>query len=406
MTRTIRFARDWRPGARRLGIALCAGVIAACGQKAGAPQANGGGMPPPEVTVVTVQSRSVPLTTELAGRTAAHQIAEVRPQVDGIVKARLFKEGSDVKAGAPLYQIDAATYRAEVDRTQAALAKAEADLAANKLKAARYEELVSYDVVSKQARDDVAVALKQSEADVAAARAALEAARINLGYTTVTAPIGGRIGRSAVTAGALVTARQSAALATIQQIDPIYVDVTQSSTELIRLRREIASGAIRSDRTGAASVKLTLEDGSAYPLEGRLEFTEVSVDPTSGAVTLRAVFPNPQHQLLPGMYVRAILEEGSLQNAITVPQQGVTRDPRGDAIAMVVAADGTVQPRVLKVNRALGDQWLVTEGLASGDRVIVEGLQKARPGAHVKPVERSAPGAEAAKGATKGNPTH
>lgn len=405
MIPTNHFSPERRAGACRLGVLLCAGLLASCGQKANAPQAMGGAMPPPEVTVVAVQARNVPLTTELAGRTLPYQIAEVRPQVDGIVKARLFKEGSDVKAGAPLYQIDAATYRAEVDRTQAALAKAEADLAANKLKAARYEELVSYDVVSKQARDDVAVALKQAEADAAAARAALEAARINLGYTTVTAPIGGRIGRSMVTAGALVTARQSAALATIQQIDPIYVDVTQSSTELIRLRREMASGAIRSDRTGAASVKLILEDGSTYPLEGKLQFTEVSVEPTTGAVTLRAVFPNPQHELLPGMYVRALLEEGVLENAIAVPQQAVTRDPRGNAIALAVAADGTVQPRVLRVNRALGDQWLVTEGLASGDRVIVEGLQKARPGAHVKPVERAAPAAEAPKASDAKGPT-
>lgn len=378
-----------RPLARLAFAAAAALALAACGRQ-GADAPKGAGAPPPEVVVVTVAPRPVVLTTELAGRTAAYRIAEVRPQVSGILQTRDFREGADVKAGARLYQIDAATYRAEVDRAQAALAKAEANVATARLRAERYEDLATIDAVSKQARDDAVVALKQAEADVAAARAALAAARINLGYTTVTAPIAGRIGRSALTPGALVTANQSAALATIQQLDPIYVDVTQSSVELLRMRRDLASGRLTSAGPDQARVKLLLEDGSAYPLEGKLQFSEVSVDPASGSVTLRAVFPNPKQQLLPGMYVRAVLEEGTRENALLVPQQAVSRDPRGNAVAMVVAADGTVQQRALRTERTLGDQWLVSEGLAAGERVIVEGLQKVRPGAPARPVERAA----------------
>lgn len=386
-------------------LALLVPVLSSC-SKSDAPAAGkgpGGAPSAPEVTVVTLQPRQVVLTTELAGRTSAYRVAEVRPQVNGILKERVFREGSTVAAGAPLYRIDPATYAAEVERAQAALAKAEANVATAKLKAERYEELVTIDAVSKQARDDAAVALKQAEADVAAARAALATARINLGYTTVTAPIGGQIGRSALTPGALVTANQSTALATIQQLDPIYVDVTQSSAELMRMRRDLASGALKSAGPDQARVKLLLEDGSAYPLEGRLQFSEVSVDPASGSVTLRAVFPNPKQLLLPGMYVRAVLEEGVRENAITVPQQGVTRDARGNAVALIVAADGTVQPRIVRTDRALGAQWLIADGLAAGDRVIVEGLQKVRPGAPAKAVERAAtPAASAAQGAAPG----
>ena len=369
-------------------------LLSSCGQ--GTPAATGkgpggpGGAMTPEVVVVTVQPGTVVLTTELAGRTSAYQIAEVRPQVGGILKERQFREGSEVKAGAALYRIDAASYEAEVERAQAALAKADANVASAKLRADRYEELVTIDAVSKQARDDAAVALKQAQADVAASRAALQTAKIALGHTTVTAPISGRIGRSSITAGSLVTANQAAPLATIQQLDPIYVDVTQSSIELMRMKRDLASGVLKSAGPDQARVKLLLEDGSVYPNEGKLQFSEVSVDPASGSVALRAVFPNPKQQLLPGMYVRAVLEEGMRENAVTVPQQAVTRDPRGNAIAMVVGADGTVQPRMLKTDRALGAQWLVSDGLAAGDRVIVEGLQRVRPGAAAKAIERTA----------------
>jgi membrane fusion protein (multidrug efflux system) len=296
-----------------------------------------------------------------------------------------------------------------VAQATAALSKAQANVATNRLKAQRYEELAAIDAVSKQARDDAAVALKQSEADVEAAKATVLAAQINLGYTTVTAPISGRIGRSSVTPGALVTANQAAALATIQQLDPIYVDVTQSAADMMRMRRDIASGALKSNGGGATRVRLMLEDGSTYPATGKLEFAEVAVDPSSGAVTLRALFPNPNRQLLPGMYVRAILDEGTRSAALLVPQQAVTRDPLGKGVALVVGADGKVESRSLTIDRAVNDQWLITGGLNAGERVIVEGLQKARPGATVKPVERAAtpamsPAAAGAAGANTAAP--
>jgi len=393
---------DRLPALRLAALLPAALLLTACQQADKAPAATAA-PPPPEVAVVTVRPEPVALTTELAGRTSAYLVAEVRPQVGGILKERLFREGAEVKAGAPLYRIDPASYEAEVERAQAALAKAEANLATAKVKAVRYEELAAINFVSKDARDEVAVALKQAEADVAAARAALQTARINRGYTTVTAPISGLIGRSALTPGALVTANQATALATVQQLDPIYVDVTQSSADLLRLRRDLASGRLKSAGADQARVKLLLEDGSAYPLEGRLQFSEVSVDPTSGAVTLRAVFPNPKQQLLPGMYVRAVLEEGVRENAILVPQQAVSRDPRGNAVALVVAADGTVQSRQLRTERTIGSQWLVGEGLAAGDRVIVEGLQRVRPGTPAKAVEKAAPSAAPASAAAKGD---
>lgn len=372
-------------------------LLSSCGQPT-AP-ATKGGAPVPEVSVVTVQPKQVVLTTELAGRTSAYQVAEVRPQVGGILKERLFREGSIVTAGAPLYRIDSASYEAEAARAQGVLAKAEANVAAGKLRLARYEELAAAKMVSKQARDDLDVALEQAEADLVSAKAALQAAKINLGYTTVRAPIGGRIGRSALTPGALVTANQANALATIQQLDPIYVDVTQSSADLLRMQRDLASGALKSAGPDQARVRLLLEDGTAYAQEGKLQFSEVSVDPSSGSVTLRAVFPNPQQQLLPGMYVRAVLEEGVRDDAILVPQQAVSRDPKGNATALIVAADGTVQPRLLKAERTIGSSWLVTDGLAPGDRVIVEGLQKARPGSPVRAVERNTQAAGSAASA-------
>jgi membrane fusion protein, multidrug efflux system len=342
--------------------------------------------PPPEVGVVSIEPQRVVLTTELSGRTAPHLVAEVRPQVGGIIQKRLFTEGSDVKAGEVLYQIDPATYQAAYDSTKAALARAEANLAPLKLKEERFRDLVKINAVSQQDFDDVTAALKQAEAEVEGARAALEAARIDLDYTTVKAPISGRIGRSSVTTGALVKAEQDQSLATIQQLDPIYVDVTQSSAELLALKRNLASGLLKSSGPQQAEVRLVLEDGTSYPQPGTLKFSEVTVDPSTGSVTLRTLFPNPQQLLLPGMFVRVILKEGVNEKAILVPQRGVTRNPAGNALVMVVGAEEKVEPRVIKVARTVGDNWLVSDGLKPGDRVILEGTQRARPGTVVKAV--------------------
>ncbi len=333
-----------------------------------------------------VQPKPVALATELPGRTSPHLIAEVRPQVNGIIQKRLFIEGSDVKAGQVLYQIDPSTYQAAFASAKAAEARAEATLNTVRLKAERYRDLVKIKAVSQQDNDDAQAALKQAEADVASAKAAVEAARINLAYTKVTAPISGRIGRSAVTDGALVTANQPAALATIQQLSPIYVDVTQSSADLLKLKQSLASGVLKHDGANQARVKLLLEDGSAYPLPGTLKFSEVTVDQSTGSIILRALFPNPKQTLLPGMFVRAVVEEGVNEQAILVPQRGVTRNPAGDAMVMVVGAEEKVEPRVIKVARTVGDNWLVADGLKAGDRVILEGIQKARPGTPVKAV--------------------
>ncbi|WP_079436533.1 efflux RND transporter periplasmic adaptor subunit [Zoogloea sp. LCSB751] len=371
---------------RSAGLLLALGsvILSGCGE----PKAAGEQHPmgPAEVGVVDIQPQKVALTTELAGRTAAYMVSEVRPQVGGIIQKRLFTEGGDVAAGQPLYQIDPATYQAAFESAKASLAKAEANLASTRSKASRYEELVTIKAVSQQDYDDAQAALKQGLADVAAAKAAVETARINLAYTKVAAPIAGRIGRSTVTPGALVTASQQTALATVQQLDPIYVDVTQSSAELLRLKRDLASGQLKKAGAGQAAVKLVLEDGSAYPLPGKLQFSDITVDQSTGTITLRAVFPNPKGDLLPGMYVRTVLEEGVDEQAILVPQQGVSRDTKGNPTAMVVGADGKAEQRVLKTSRVLGDKWLVSDGLKAGDKLIVDGLQKIRPGAPVKPV--------------------
>jgi membrane fusion protein (multidrug efflux system) len=344
-----------------------------------------GGPPPtpavPQVGVITLQPRRVAVTTELPGRTAPVLIADVRPQITGLVQARRFSEGSEVRAGEVLYQIDPATYRATVDSAQAALAKAEANLRSTKLKAGRYQELVAIKAVSQQDNDDAAAALQQAEADVASAQATLQSSRINLDYTRITAPISGRIGKSSVTPGALVTANQTTALATVQQLDPIFVDVTQSSTTVLRLKRALAGGQLIG---GTAKVRLLLEDGSAYPQQGRLKFSDVTVDQSTGAITLRAEFPNPQGDLLPGMYVRAVLEEGVLEQALLVPQPAVSRDGAGRPLAYVVDAAGKLEQRSLVTDRAIGDQWLVSSGLKAGDRLVVSGQQKARPGAAVE----------------------
>ncbi|WP_277057175.1 efflux RND transporter periplasmic adaptor subunit [Trichlorobacter lovleyi] len=365
-------------------VLVAAGLTtAACGKKQAAMPPSG----PPEVGVVTVQPQRVALTTELSGRTAPHLIAEVRPQVGGIIKKRLFTEGSDVKAGQVLYQIDPASYEAAHASARASQARAEATLGMIRLKAERYQDLVKIKAVSQQDNDDAQAALKQAEADLAAAKAAVETARINLAYTKITAPISGRIGRSTITDGALVTANQTTALATIQQLDTMFVDVTQSSAELLKLKQTLASGMLKKDTaTAQARVKLLLEDGSPYPLPGTLKFSEVTVDQSTGSITLRAVFPNPKQVLLPGMFVRAVLEEGVNEQAMLVPQRGVTRNPKGDAMVMMVGAEEKVEPRVIQVVRTVGENWLVSDGLKPGDRVILEGLQKARPGTPVKAV--------------------
>ena len=365
-------------------LALIAGVgtLAGC-SRSGPPQGGmGGGVP--EVGVVIVAPQKVTLTSELAGRTSPYQIAEIRPQIGGIVLKRHFREGGDVKAGEALYQIDPAVYEASLHSAQASLAKAEANLASARNKAERYKALVAIKGVSQQDYDDAEAAAKQGAADVAAAKAALDTARINVAYTRVASPIAGRIGKSSVTQGALVAAGQPSALTTVQQLDPIYVDVTQSSADLLRLKRELASGSLKSAGGGDASVGLLLEDGSRYPLRGKLQFSDVTVDQGTGTVTLRAIFPNPKGELLPGMYVRTQLDEGVDEQGILVPQQGVTRNEKGQPVAMVLGADGKVQPRILKLRQALGDKWVVSDGLKAGDQLIVEGLQKIRPGAPAK----------------------
>jgi membrane fusion protein (multidrug efflux system) len=379
---------------------LCAGVaLAAVAGLSGcspstAPQAAA--QAAPQVGVLTVQPRPVAIKTVLPGRTAPTVIAEVRPQVTGIVQSRSFREGAEVKAGAMLYQLDAATYQAAYESAKAALAKSEASMQSARLKAERSKALVAIQFVSQQDYDEAVATLRQTEADVAASRAAVDAARINLAYTRVVAPISGRIGKSAVTAGALVTANQQTALATIQQLDPIYVDVTQSSAEVLRLQRALANGELKKSTGDAARVALQFEDGTQYALEGKLQFSDVTVDPGTGAITLRAIFPNPRGDLLPGMYVRAVIEEGVREGAIVVPQQAVTRDTKGAAVAMVVGPDGKVESRTLQVARTLGNEWLIDAGLKPGDRVIVDGLQRARPGALVQAVERGDPNAAGA----------
>ncbi len=366
----------------------CLMLMTGCGKQssAGAKPQSG----PPEVAVEIMKPQAVSIVSELPGRTCPYLVAEVRPQVGGIIQKRLFTEGSDVKAGDVLYQIDPATYQAAFASAKAAVSKAEASVWSIRLKTQRHAELVKIKAVSQQDYDDSVGALKQGEADVEATKAALETARINVAYTRVTSPISGRIGRSAVTVGALVTASQGSPLSTVQQLDPIYVDVTQSSAELLKLK-EILSGGKLKNGGKQAKVRLLLEDGKQYPLEGTLEFSDVTVDQSTGSITLRAVFPNPNNVLLPGMYVRAVLEEGVNERAILAPQSGVTRDMRGKPTALVVDGSDKVEQRFLKVDRSIGDKWLVSEGLNPGDRLIVEGLQKVKPGSPVKIVQLDTP---------------
>ncbi len=364
-----------------VGVLVVGLSTSGCGSQQAAPKPA-----IPEVAIVTVNPERIVLTTELPGRTSAYLVAEIRPQVNGIVQERLFNEGSDVKAGSVLYQIDPAPYQAAYDNAVAALARSEANLPPIRLKAERFSQLVAAKAISQQDFDNAAAALKQAEADIAYSKATVESARINLTYTRVIAPVTGRIGKSNVTIGALVTAHQGSPLAVVQQLDPIYVDATQSSATLLRLKRNIASGLLKGKGPNQTRVKLLLEDGTPYPLEGSVKFSDVTVDPSSGSFILRMVFPNPKQILLPGMYVRAVVQEGEVDRAILVPQQGVSRDPKGNPVALIVDGSGKVQQRMLTLDQAIGDRWLVASGLAPGERVIVEGAQKVRPGATVKAV--------------------
>ncbi len=354
----------------------------------------------PEVAIVTAQLQQVVLTTELPGRTSAYLVAEIRPQVNGIIQKRLFEEGSDVRAGKVLYEIDPAPYQAAYDNAVAALAKSEANLPPVRLKAERYKELIAKKAISQQDFDNAEAALKQAEADIEYSKAAVESARINLAYTRITAPITGRIGKSIVTVGALVTAggptQQPTALTTIQQLDPIYVDVTQSTNELLRLRRRVEEGRLHNNGKDRSKVRLILDDGTTYPLEGTLKFRDVTVDSTTGSVTLRVIVPNPKSLLLPGMFLRAVVQEGINNEGILIPQQAVSRDPMGNPVTLIVDSEGKVAQRTLTLDRAIGDRWLVTSGLAPGERVIVEGVQKVRPGTSVKVVPFQAGGASSA----------
>ena len=373
-------------------------LVSACGKdNAPPPKAT------PEVTVITVQPQSVPVTTELPGRVNAYLSADVRARVDGVVLRRDFVEGSDVKAGQHLYLIDPAPYKAALDSAKATLAKAQANLVSVKAQAERYKILVAANAVSKQDYDNAVAAQGQAEADVASGQAAVETAAINLGYTDVVSPISGRIGKSQVTPGAYVQASAATLLSTVQQIDPVYVDLTQSSLDGLRLRRELASGDLQMVNKNQAKVTLLLEDGSVYPLSGTVQFSDITVDQGTGSVDVRAVFPNPKHVLLPGMFVRARLIEGVNDRAILVPEIGVTHDQKGDATALIVDANNKVELRTLQTTRTLGDNWVVEGGLKAGDRVIVAGLQKVQPGATVKVVEQapaaSAVAAEPASGA-------
>lgn len=366
-------------------------------------ETTGKALPQPEVAVVRVEAKPIATTTELAGRTSAYLVAEVRPQVGGIIQKRLFTEGSDVKAGQVLYQIDPAIYQSTLNSAKAVLARSMAQHSTIKLKEERLRGLLADKAVSQQDYDDVAAALKQTEADIQAGKASVEAAEINLRYTSVKAPISGRIGRSNVTEGALVTAQQPAALATIQQLDPIYVDVTQSTADILRLRQLMQKGQLDQNGKKQKQVRLLMDDGTEYPLRGVLQFRDISVDPTTGSVVLRILFPNPKMTLMPGMFVKSFVQEGIYRNAILVPQQAVSRNPKGEPLALIVDKEGKVEQRALVLDRVIGDAWLVSSGLSEGDQVIVEGMQKVRAGISVKVVSDGAAGGQSKAAASPGN---
>lgn len=370
-------------------VTFLAIALAACGKPKGPPQGG-----PAEVGVITLQPQLAALQVELPGRVSSIETSDVRPQVSGIIQARTFTEGSNVRRGQVLYQIDPSTYRAALAQAQGQLANARAGLTTAKLKAERFADLVKINAVSRQEADDARAAYQQAAAAVQQGQAAVQAAAINLGYTRVKAPISGRIGRSTVTPGALVTAQQADALTTIQRTDQVYVDIVQSAAEFMNLKRGLQSGQL-SD--GGVAVRLKLDDGSDYAMTGRLQFADVTVDQSTGSVTLRAIFPNPQGVLLPGLYVKAMVTQAAQNNAILAPQIGVSRDLQGRPIAMVVNAQGKAEERRLQTGPTVGDKWLVLSGLKAGDRLIVEGLQKVQPGAPVKAVPAGSPSAPPAQ---------
>ncbi len=367
-------------------------VAGACGRDDGARAQPAGSPAPIQVGVYTVEPKPLTLTRELPGRTSPLRIAEVRARVNGIVLKRLFEEGTDVKAGQKLFQIDPAPYQAALESAKAQVVRAEATIGSASALADRYEKLLQTNAVSKQEYDDAVAKQKGAVADLAAAKAAVKTAKINLDYTTVTSPIAGRIGRSEVTEGAYVQQGTATLLATVQQLDKMYVDLTWSSAEMMKLRRSLESGDLKASPS-EAKVTVVLEDGREYPIEGTLQFTDATVDQTTGSVSLRATIGNPKQELLPGMFVRARIEEGTKEQALLVPQKGVTRDPNGNAVALVVDKQNKVERRTVVTDRAIGDSWLVTDGLAPGEQVIIEGIQKVRPGAPVTavPVGANAP---------------
>lgn len=397
-------AKLWAPALTACALATSIALVGCSDDPKSAEQAAAAQqMPPTEVGVIVAQPQSVEQTVELSGRTSAYQISEVRPQASGVVLKRLFAEGSYVREGQPLYEIDSSTNRANLDSAKASLVRQQANLNALQIKLNRYSQLVGINAVSKQEYDDLRAQVKLAEADIAASQAAVKNAQISLGYSTVRSPISGQSGRSSVTAGALVTASQADPLVTIQQLDPIYVDINQSSAELLRLRQQLSQGKI--DRSNNTKVRLKLEDGSIYSVEGNLAFSDASVNPDTGTVTLRAVFPNPNHLLLPGMFTNAQIVQGVIPNAILVPQVAVTRTPTGQATVMVVNAKGAVEVRTIETAGIQGKDWIVTSGLQTGEKIIVDGVAKVKPEQQVvaKPYQpqAAAPQGQAAPAAPK-----
>lgn len=378
------------PARRFAALGFMLTVLAACEDQPTRASANSSPPAPLAVTVVTVERREIPIISILPGRTAPFRVAEVRPQVGGVLQERLFTEGQSVEAGQPLFQIAPAPFEAALRRAEAALTRQEAAERAALGTVNRLRALARAQAVSEQNLENAEANLRQIQADIVSARAAIETARIDLGYTRVASPISGRTGRAIITAGALVIANQPAALVTVTQLDPIYVDLTQPAAALLQQRREVASGALRRASADRATARLVLEDGAEYPHVGEVQFSEVIVDQGTGSVTIRAVFPNPDQMLLPGMFVRARVEEGVTDRALLVPQRAVQRTPRGEPMVFIVNDEGVVQQRVLRASRAVGNDWLVTDGLSGGERVIVEGFQRFRPGDRVRATERAA----------------
>lgn len=396
-------AKLWAPALTACALATSIALVG-CSKDAKDSEQNAATqkMPPTEVGVIVAQPQSVEQTVELSGRTSAYQISGVRPQTNGVVLKRLFTEGSFVREGQPLYEIDANTNRANVANAKATLIRGQANVKALQVKANRYRQLIGINAVSKQEYDDIVAQVDLAKADVAASEALLKTAQIDLGYSTVRSPISGQSGRSSVTAGALVTASQETALVTIQQLDPIYVDINQSSTELLRLRQQLSQGTI--DRSNNTKVRLKLEDGSIYPVEGNLAFSDASVNPETGTVTLRAVFSNPNHLLLPGMFANAQIVQGSIPNAILIPQAAITRTPTGQATAMIVNAKSAVEVRNITTSGTQGKNWIVTKGLQAGEKVIVDGVAKVKAEQQVVAKPYQEPAATGAESDTAAQP--